>query len=187
MECKAIKQLFVGFKGKKNSSAILVSALSSQPCLLTNSFEGLKNDIENLSPGYDEVWLFGVDKGLETSVRIERVAEKDGIRRSTKLDVEDLAARFSRAGLKATVAFHTYYYFTWKQSPLKNDVPADSVMVYDLCPERYCSAATYTIDTPSGIQIVTTYTSEGEEWGGTWREYVILDDCLIMYYSFYSL
>ncbi len=42
-------------------------------------------------------------------------------------------------------------------------------------------------DTPSGIQIVTTYTSEGEEWGGTWREYVILDDCLIMYYSFYSL
>ena len=42
-------------------------------------------------------------------------------------------------------------------------------------------------DTPSGIQIVTTYTSEGEEWGGTWREYVILYDCLIMYYSFYSL
>gem|GEM_PF-3300177 len=29
--------------------------------------------------------------------------------------------------------------------------------------------------------------NEGEEWGGTWREYVILDDCLIMYYSFYSL
>ncbi|MCR5498843.1 MAG: hypothetical protein K6F31_00445 [Acetatifactor sp.] len=110
MECKAIKQLFVGFKGKKNSSAILVSALSSQPCLLTNSFEGLKNDIENLSPGYDEVWLFGVDKGLETSVRIERVAEKDGIRRSTKLDVEDLAARFSRAGLKATVASHPTEY-----------------------------------------------------------------------------
>lgn len=42
-------------------------------------------------------------------------------------------------------------------------------------------------DTPCGIQIVTTYTSEGEEWGGTWREYVILDDCLINYYSFYSL
>ena len=42
-------------------------------------------------------------------------------------------------------------------------------------------------DTPSGIQVVTTYTDEGEEWGGTGRQYVILDDCLIVYYSFYSL
>ena len=103
-ECKAIRQLFVGFKGKKNLSAILVSALSSQPCLLTNSFEGLKKEIEDLPPDYDKVWLFGVDKNLETSVRIERVAKKDGMRRSTKLDAEDLAARFSGVGLKAIVA-----------------------------------------------------------------------------------
>ena len=81
------EKLFVGFKGKNNSSAILVSALSAQSCLLTNSFEGLRKDIEDLPPDYDEVWLFGVDKGLETSVRIERVAEKDGILCSTALPV----------------------------------------------------------------------------------------------------
>ncbi|MCR5459899.1 MAG: hypothetical protein K6F51_08390 [Acetatifactor sp.] len=42
-------------------------------------------------------------------------------------------------------------------------------------------------DTSCGIPIVTTFTEEGEEWGGTWREYVLLDDCLIQFYSFYSL
>ncbi len=104
------EKLFVGFKGKNNSSAILVSALSAQSCLLTNSFEGLRKDIEDLPPDYDEVWLFGVDKGLETSVRIERVAEKDGILCSTALDPEDLAARFSKAGLKAPVASHPTEY-----------------------------------------------------------------------------
>ena len=104
------KKLFVGFKGKNNSSAILVSALSSQQYYLTNSFEGLRKDIEKMPPDYDEVWLFGVDKGLETSVRIERVAEKDGIIRSTALDPENLAARFSEAGLKAVVASHPTEY-----------------------------------------------------------------------------
>ena len=53
---------------------------------------------------------FGVDKGLETSVRIERVAEKDGILCSTALDPEDLAARFLGVGPKATVASHPTEY-----------------------------------------------------------------------------
>ncbi|MBQ1849259.1 MAG: hypothetical protein II139_02705 [Lachnospiraceae bacterium] len=104
------KTLFVGFKGKNNSSALLVSALSPQHYLLTNSFAGLRNDVEELSPDYEEIWLFGVDKSLVDSIRIERVAEKDGVLRSTTLDVEDLAARFSRAGLKATVAFRPTEY-----------------------------------------------------------------------------
>ena len=42
-------------------------------------------------------------------------------------------------------------------------------------------------DTPSGIQIVTTFQKEAKGFGGTWREYVILDGCLISYYSFSSL
>lgn len=51
------KMLFVGFKGKKNSSALLVSALSPQHYLLTNSFAGLRKDVEELSPDYEEIWL----------------------------------------------------------------------------------------------------------------------------------
>lgn len=98
------KTLFVGFRGKNNASATLVKALSEQNWLLTNSFTGLRKDIDGLPSDYDEVWLFGVDKNLVDSIRIERVAEKDGdIRRST-LDLEGLVARLSSAGVKVAVS-----------------------------------------------------------------------------------
>ena len=96
--------LMVGFKGKNNSSAILVSALSSQGVLLTNSFEGLRKDIESLPAGHDGALLFGGDKDLTDSVRIERVAGKDGELRTSKLDLERLVERFSSAGIRATIS-----------------------------------------------------------------------------------
>ena len=96
--------LMVGFKGKNNSSAVLVSALSSRHVLLTNSFEGLRKDIEKLPAGHDGALLFGVDKDLVDSVRIERLAGKDGMSRTSKLDLEGLAERFSSAGIRATLS-----------------------------------------------------------------------------------
>ena len=96
--------LFVGFKGKNNSSSILVSSLSSQPCLLTNSFTGLKKDIEELSSDYDEVYLFGVNKNLSDSFSIECVAEKDGKRLESKLDLEELKERFASFMIKADIS-----------------------------------------------------------------------------------
>ena len=96
--------LFVGFKGKNNSSNILVSSLSSQPCLLTNSFTGLKKDIEELSSDYDEVYLLGVNKDLSDSFSIECVAEKDGKRLESKLDLEELKERFASFMIKADIS-----------------------------------------------------------------------------------
>lgn len=96
--------LMVGFKGKNNSSAVLVSALSSRHVLLTNSFEGLRKDIENMPVEHDGALLFGVDKDLVDSVRIERVAGKDGMSHTSKLDLEGLAERFSSAGIRATLS-----------------------------------------------------------------------------------
>lgn len=96
--------LCIGFKGKNNSSAILVCAMSPQGVLLTNSFEGLKKDIERLPAGHDGALLFGVDKDLVDSVRIERMAGKDGMSRTSKLDLEGLAERFSSAGIRATIS-----------------------------------------------------------------------------------
>ncbi|MBQ6095091.1 MAG: hypothetical protein IJL09_06785 [Lachnospiraceae bacterium] len=95
--------LMVGFKGKNNSSAVLVSALSSRHVLLTNSFEGLRKDIENMPVEHDGALLFGVDKDLVDSVRIESVAGKDGMSRTSKLDLEGLAERFSSVGIRATL------------------------------------------------------------------------------------
>ena len=98
------KTLFVGFRGKNNASATLVKALSEQNWLLTNSVAGLREDIDGLPSDYDEVWLFGVDKNLVDSIRIEQVAEKDGIQRYSKLAEESLVERLSSTGVKVAVS-----------------------------------------------------------------------------------
>ncbi len=98
------KVLYIGFKGKNNSSSMLVNSLSSQGCLLTNSFAGLKKDIDNLSGDYDEVYLFGVDKTLTDSFRIEQCADRENIRLTTALDLKVISERLSAAGIKSTVS-----------------------------------------------------------------------------------
>ena len=96
--------LLIGFKGKNNLSGKLVKALGRDYCLLTNSFSGVKKDIDTIDAAYDSVILFGVDKNLAGTVRIERTAEKDGIRCSSKLDLERLTDGFREAGLEAKVS-----------------------------------------------------------------------------------
>lgn len=98
------KVLYIGFKGKNNSSSILVNSLSSQGCLLTNSFAGLKKDIDNLSGDYDAVYLFGVDKTLTDSFRIEQCADRENIRLTTALDLKVISERLSAAGIKSTLS-----------------------------------------------------------------------------------
>ena len=80
-----MKTLYVGFKGIHNSSNKLVRNLQGEKYFLTNSFEGLKRDIENLVGEYEQVYMFGLDKALKDSVRIEKCAEKDGERIYTQM------------------------------------------------------------------------------------------------------
>ena len=96
--------LFVGFKGTNNSSGLLVRSLSPRHCLLTNSFEGLRKDIEKLPADYDRVYLFGADKNLKDSFRLERIAEKDGICHTSVLDPEKLAKRFVSSGIRTGIS-----------------------------------------------------------------------------------
>ncbi len=97
-------KLFIGFKGKNNSSAMLVNSFSGQNYLLTNSFDGLKKDIDKLPAEYDAVYLFGVDKDLTDSFRIEQIAEKDGKYLTTKLDLKSISDCFSASGIKNTIS-----------------------------------------------------------------------------------
>ena len=97
------KKLFVGFKGKNNSSSMLVSSISSEHFLLTNSFEGVRKDIDKLFEDYDEVYLFGADKNLSDSFRIERLAEKGGKRLKSKLDLEKVKEQFASFRIKAEI------------------------------------------------------------------------------------
>ena len=68
------KVLLTGFKGKNNSSSILVQSISENYRLLTNSFDGLKKDIEEIDDNPVFLIMFGCDKNLKDSVRIERFA-----------------------------------------------------------------------------------------------------------------
>ena len=92
--------LFIGFKGKNNASAVLAEALSPCCCLLTNSFSGLEKDIEGIKEGCDAVYLFGIDKNLKDSLRVETAAEKEGTRLETCLDTDALRKHLEAAGIR---------------------------------------------------------------------------------------
>ena len=96
--------LYTGFRGIRNVSGLLAQQLAQDCCLLTNSFSGLKRDIDAIGQDYDHVVMFGVDKELTDTIRIERTAEKDGVRYFSSLDLESLAASFRTAGLAAVVS-----------------------------------------------------------------------------------
>ena len=91
-------KLHIGFKGKNNASCILVKSISEDSYLLTNSFEGLKKDIENLEYSYDCVMLFGIDKNLVDTVRIDKVAEIE-TKECSSLNLEKISAQLNAAGI----------------------------------------------------------------------------------------
>ena len=98
------KVLFVGFKGKNNSSGILAESISSERLLLTNSFAGLKRDIDSLSGKYDHIVMFGVDKNLASNVRIEKTASLNGKKKSSCLDLEKIAEAINVNGIQSVIS-----------------------------------------------------------------------------------
>lgn len=97
-------RLFVGFKGKNNASSVLVEELTPEYLLLTNSFTGLKKDIDSICEEYDQVIMFGVDKTLTSRVRIEKYAAKEGIRCASKLDLGKIAESINSAGVQVVIS-----------------------------------------------------------------------------------
>ena len=98
------KILLTGFKGKNNSSRKLVQAISENYRLLTNSFDGVKKDIEGIDGDFDFVIMFGCDKNLKDSVRIERFAEKNGEKITSALDLENISKRLGNVGIKNIIS-----------------------------------------------------------------------------------
>ena len=102
--------LYVGFKGKNNTSFQLVSALGGEHLFLTNSFAGVAQDIEAIKSAYDLVILFGLDKNLSGSVRIENRAELQGNTRSTKCDADQIAEVFGRNEVRCEISERLSHY-----------------------------------------------------------------------------
>lgn len=96
--------LYTGFKGKYNSSYQLVSRCSGETLALTNSFDGLKRDIMNIADTYDLVIMFGLDTNLENMIRIETVAEYDGIKKMTKIDCNAICRHMKENNIPCIVS-----------------------------------------------------------------------------------
>lgn len=92
------RKLYIGFKGKNNASCILAQSISKKHYLLTNSFSGLKKDIELLDDSFDCIIMLGIDKTLRNSVRIEQVAEKE-TKEFSVLNLEEISERLTSNGI----------------------------------------------------------------------------------------
>lgn len=91
--------LYVAFKGNGNSSNKIVSGLIGDKLFLTNSYEGLKTDIENIRDTYDLVYMFGLDKKLKGTIRIDCAASKNGICIYSSVDSDSIAAKLNQVGI----------------------------------------------------------------------------------------
>lgn len=95
--------LFVAFKGNGNSSNKIVRSLSGDKLYLTNSYNGLKNDIDNIKGEYDLIYMFGLDKRLKGNIRIEGVAKKDDVYLYSNMDLKKIAMNLNKYGINTTI------------------------------------------------------------------------------------
>jgi len=114
--------LYVGFKGNRNSSNIIVSNLIGEKLYLTNSYAGICKDIENISNTYDLVYMFGLDKTLRGGIRIDCVAKRDDVCLYSDIDFDRLAEKLIERGIitsigntpKQTLCNEAYWYMLRK-------------------------------------------------------------------------
>lgn len=91
--------LYVAFKGEGNSSNKIVRSLCGDKLFLTNSYTGLKKDIDNINSIYDLVLMFGLDKSLRGNVRIDCAAQRGDTCLSTDMDINSIAVKLNTSGI----------------------------------------------------------------------------------------
>ena len=99
-----MKKLYTAFKGTHNTSFQLVSQLCGDKLFLTNSFQGLEKDILSIDFKYDIVYMFGIDKNLKNSIRIETCANYNGELVNTSLDIVTLEKVIKDLGVTYTIS-----------------------------------------------------------------------------------
>ena len=102
--------LYTAFKGRNNSSFCLVERINGEKLFLTNLFGGLKRDIDGIEQEYDTVYMFGLDKRLKDSVRVEPCAEKGGETICTEFDTAEIIDKLKKEGLKCKLSENPTHY-----------------------------------------------------------------------------
>lgn len=95
--------LYVAFKGNGNSSNKIVRSLSGEKLFLTNSYNGLKKEIDLINGTYDFICMFGLDKRLKGTVRIDCAAQKGGTCLYSVMDNDSIAMKLNKAGITANL------------------------------------------------------------------------------------
>ena len=97
--------LYIGFKGIHNASCRLVQALPGNRYFLTNSFSGLKKDMDVLGSYCGCAIIFGVDKNLRDAVRIEKTARcENEIKLYSLLDLKRISESLTAADVKNSIS-----------------------------------------------------------------------------------
>ena len=99
-----MKTLYTAFKGIHNASFQLVSQLSGDKFFLTNSFQGLEKDISSIDMEYDTVYMFGIDKKLRNSIRVETCANYNGELIDTSFDIVTLEKAIKDLGISCIIS-----------------------------------------------------------------------------------
>ena len=99
-----MKILYTAFKGTHNASFQLVSQLSGDKLFLTNSFQGLEKDILSINLEYDTVYMFGIDKNLRNSIRVETCANYNGELLETSFDIVTLEKAIKNLGISCIIS-----------------------------------------------------------------------------------
>lgn len=95
--------LYVAFKGNGNSGNKIVRSLSGDKVFLTNSFSGLKEDIDNINGTYDLVYMFGLDKGLKGNIRIDCAAGRGDEYLYSDMDFNSIAEKLIKCGIVVNI------------------------------------------------------------------------------------
>ncbi len=98
-----MQALYVAFKGDGNSSNKIVRSLSGDKLFLTNSYNGLKKDIDHINGTYDVVYMFGLDKRLKGNVRIDCVAQRGEVCLYSDVDMNSIALALNKSGISSYI------------------------------------------------------------------------------------
>lgn len=99
-----MRKLYTAFKGLHNTSFQLVNQINRDRLFLTNSFQGLEKDILSLNTDYDAIYMFGIDKNLRNSIRIETCANYNGELVNTFFDIPSLEKLIKDSSITYTVS-----------------------------------------------------------------------------------
>ena len=99
-----MRKLYTAFKGTHNDYFQLVSQLCGDKLFLTNSFQGLEKDILSLNSEYDAIYMFGIDKNLRNSIRIETCADYNGELVNTSFDILTLEKAIKDLDIPCTIS-----------------------------------------------------------------------------------